>query len=121
MEDEDRSTIGIFNSRLLRPHREAKLKPVARINMISVKRGTNGPQRKEIEEFCENLKENTESDKESQKVEILTGKSKKESKMQKEQQVQMLQQPGEGEDSEATTVILEISTEPEKKKIGTDK
>lgn len=54
MEDEDGNSIGVFNARLLRPHREAKLKFVARINMIAVKRETKELQKAEIIKFCEN-------------------------------------------------------------------
>jgi len=111
VEDEEGSTIGIFNSRLLRPHREAKLKPVARINMISVKRETNEPQRQEIENFCKNLKRKTELDRVSKKSNILTKKSRSESEEQKESEVQQVQQPGAAEDDGANDDIPETNVE----------
>lgn len=100
--------------------------------MISVKKRTNKPGQNEIEEFCKNLKKSTESNKVSQKLEILTEKSRekfkipkkfeeKESRVQKEQQVQMVQQAGEGENNETLTVILETSTEKSLKRKNQDR
>jgi len=111
VEDEERNTIGIFNSRLLRPHREAKLKPVARINMISVRRGIKEPQRQEIEDFCKNLKRKAELDRVSEKADLLTKKSKDLSDERKESEVQEVQQPRAAEDDEANDDITESSAE----------
>jgi len=111
VEDEDENTVGIFNSRLLRPHREAKLKPVARINMISIERGIKEPQRLEIEEFCRNLKRKAEFDKKKEKVNILTEKSKDLSKEPEESGVQEVQQPGAAEDDGADDNIMNSSEE----------
>lgn len=41
VEDEDGNTVGVFNSRLIKPHREAKLKPTAMICMIQTQEDEN--------------------------------------------------------------------------------
>jgi len=56
VEDENGDTIGVFNSRLLKPHREAKLKPAMEINMIRTDDDVVIIPEESVESFCHDLK-----------------------------------------------------------------
>jgi len=56
VEDENGDTVGVFNSRLLKPHREAKLKPVMEINMIRTDEDIVTIPKGRVETFCRDLK-----------------------------------------------------------------
>lgn len=55
IEDEDGNTLGTFNSRQLKPHREAKLKPTAEINMMESSKVIKKISRWDINQFAKNI------------------------------------------------------------------
>ncbi|KMQ84865.1 hypothetical protein RF55_16987 [Lasius niger] len=55
IEDEEGNTLGTFNSRQIKPHREAKLKATAGINMMKAEKEIKKISRKEVSEFTKNM------------------------------------------------------------------
>ncbi|KMQ91596.1 reverse ribonuclease integrase [Lasius niger] len=71
IEDQDGNTLGTFNSRQLKPHREAKLKPTAQINMMKSNNEIGKISKKEISEFAKAIRQRR-TDEGEQSEEILT-------------------------------------------------
>lgn len=76
--NEDGDAIGVFNSRMLRPHREPKLKSAAEINMIEVAEDHETARTRTVYEFCRDLKKKVQiNDQEGESAEMNTGKEPK--------------------------------------------
>lgn len=64
VENAEGDAIGVFNSRLLKSHREAKSNPAAEINMIETAEDDTTIQARRVEEFCRSLKQKIQINKE---------------------------------------------------------
>ncbi|KMQ89606.1 retrotransposon ty3-gypsy subclass, partial [Lasius niger] len=63
IEDEDGNTLGTFNSRQIKPHREAKLKPTAGINMMRTEGEIKKISRERINNFAREIQRRKKQDK----------------------------------------------------------
>ncbi|KMQ83166.1 retrotransposable element tf2 protein type 3 [Lasius niger] len=74
VEDGEGTTLGTFNSRQIKPHREAKLKPIAEINMLRAKQEIKRIARMDIEKFVKDVKDvqkSSETNKSKNKEDII--------------------------------------------------
>ncbi|KMQ90526.1 reverse ribonuclease integrase [Lasius niger] len=72
IEDEEGNTLGTFNSRQIKPHREAKLKPTMEVNMMKVRGEVKKISREEIKEFAKNFQREKKENKEGDSERIIT-------------------------------------------------